>query len=266
MPRISRKCYNANYYHVMVQGIKNEFIFNKEEFKAKYIKFLKDACEVHNVKILAYCIMSNHAHILVHVTDMNNISKVMASINTKFAIYYNKKSDRVGYVFRDRYRCENIHTRSHLENCIRYIHHNPVAAGIVTYESEYKYSSFKEFIEKSGIVDDEVISLCYENSNNYLEKLNAPCIEDDFMDVENEFGNRKYEDIEDVLYMEVFKKGITLEKLDIIELVQLGKMLLHRCNTTKKEVVEILKINRIKFTRILQKMENSEHPRAHCKK
>lgn len=252
MARISRKCYNANYYHVMVQGIKREYIFQKEEYKIQYINFLIEACQRFSVKILSYCIMDNHAHILVFVSEINNLSKVMASTNTKFAIYYNKTSNRVGYVFRDRYRCENIYTQRYLENCIRYIHHNPVAAGICKTEKQYRYSTYNQFIKKEGIIDDEIITLCYGDTTKYLEKIHNKNLEFDFMDIDNEFNERKYEEVGAVYKEKII--GIDISKLNDIEKTKIGKEILARCKITKKDVAELLKINRIKFTRMLEKI------------
>ena len=65
MPRIARKNINSNFIHVVTKGIKNEFIFYKEKYKTEYIKLLNNDSK--EVKILSYCIMDNHAHILLHM-------------------------------------------------------------------------------------------------------------------------------------------------------------------------------------------------------
>lgn len=148
MPRISRKCYESDFFHVMVQGIDREFIFNNDYFKEKYLSFLQEASQKHQVKIIAYCMMDNHAHILVYTPEIDKLSDMMESTNTKFAILYNKRCNRCGYVFRDRYRCENILSQAHLEICIRYIHRNPIKAGICEFEWQYPYSSYNLFVDR----------------------------------------------------------------------------------------------------------------------
>lgn len=92
MPRIARKDLLSNYLHLMTQGIQKEYIFRKEEYKEKYLHFVCETLEEYDdVKLLVYCIMGNHAHFIMHTTNVNSISKAMNRINTKYAIYYNKK-------------------------------------------------------------------------------------------------------------------------------------------------------------------------------
>ena len=249
--RISRKCYNSKYFHIMVKGIGDEIIFKESVCKEKYLKTLL-ACSVENdIKILAYCMMNTHAHILVYTDEIINLTKLMSSVNTKFAIYYNKRKQRNGYVFRDRYRCENIHTQQYLENCIRYIHKNPVKAGICNHESLYKYSSYNEYIDKSGIVNDEIIKLVFISVIGYISKLNAKITFDDFIEVDNDFGEKKTENIESVIKEIATRKNINLQRMFDEEIVLLGKEILKRCNVTKTQVAQRLNVERTKFSRLI---------------
>lgn len=252
MPRISRKCYEGNYFHLMVQGIKKEFIFESNKFKEKYIKYLIEEADKFSVKILAYCIMENHAHMLVYVKNIERISKMMHSLNTRYAIYYNKKLDRCGYVFRDRYRCENILTQGHLENCVRYIHKNPVEAGICQKESEYIFSTYNQYVTKTGIITDKVIKLTLGNLKDYMLKLNYNMISDKFLEVENEFGNNKTEDVDDVILEINAREKEEIKNLDNSQIVESVKEILTRCNTSKKEIAKKVNIERTKLLRILK--------------
>ena len=76
----------------MVQGINKEYIFSTIEMKEKYKKLLKENIQKSNVKLLSYCIMSNHAHMLMYVQNSQEMSKLMQKINTSFAKFYNRKS------------------------------------------------------------------------------------------------------------------------------------------------------------------------------
>ena len=252
MGRISRKCYESNYFHVMVKGIGNEFIFKTEKNKEKYIDSLIISTKLTNSKILAYCIMDNHAHILLYVDNVSNLTKIMSSTNTKFAIYYNKTLKRNGFVFRDRYRCENIYTRSYLENCIRYIHRNPVEANLCLKESDYKFSTYGQYENKSGIINDEIIKLAFESIENYMEKLNAKIGYEKFIDIDNEFGKEDYEMLDDVIDSVTKNENIDLESLSNEDIVMLGNELIKRCNVTKKEIAEKLKVERTKFIRLMK--------------
>lgn len=253
MSRISRKCYESNYFHIMVKGIGFEYIFNDRKNKEKYIKTLISISNNNNAKILAYCIMGNHAHILFYVDNISVLTKVMSSANTKYAIYYNKRNGRNGYVFRDRYRCENIYTQHYLENCIRYIHRNPVTADMCVREAEYEYSTYNQYINKNGIINDEIIQLAFNNADNYLEKLNATITYDNFIEDDNEFGNEKFEDVNEVLEEIIESRSISIKDLYDDEIIEIGQELLKRCKVTKKVIAEKLNVERTKFIRLLKR-------------
>lgn len=142
MPRIPRNYMIASFFHIMVQGINQEYIFDNEANMKKYIKLLEEKRE-EEIIILAYCIMNNHAHILVKIKDVKYLEKWMSKVNTTFARYYNKKNERVGHVFRNRYKSQQIKDAKYLYNCIQYIHNNPIKANICKNQEEYEYSSFK---------------------------------------------------------------------------------------------------------------------------
>lgn len=97
MPRLPRNNIKTSYFHVMVQGIDKEYIFNRKIDIKYYISILYELKDELNIKIIAYCIMNNHAHLLIHTNDVSNLTKYMHKTNTKYAIYYNKIHDRVGY-------------------------------------------------------------------------------------------------------------------------------------------------------------------------
>ena len=98
--------------------------------------------------------MNNYAHILVEAKEINELSKYMQRLGTKYAKYYNKKYNRVGYVFRDRFKSEGIYNEEHLYNCIKYIYNNPVAVGICNRTKDYPYSNYKNI--NSNIKEDYI--------------------------------------------------------------------------------------------------------------
>ena len=167
MPRIARKNSNSNFYHIIVQGINKEYIFNKPEFIEKYRQIILNKKEKSNITILAYCIMNNHTHFLIFSERIEYLSKFMQKVNTSYSQYYNKIHKRVGYVFRDRYYSQDILNQKHLYSCIKYIHNNPVKANICNFMDQYKYSSYNEFLNEKIIIDDESIRLLFGKSKDY---------------------------------------------------------------------------------------------------
>ena len=114
MPRKARKDMKTEYLHVMSQGINKEFIFRTDELKKKYKNLLKKYIEESNAKILSYCIMGNHAHVLFHTIEPYEVTKVMQMVNTNFAMHYNYINKRVGVVFRNRYFTQPILSKEQL--------------------------------------------------------------------------------------------------------------------------------------------------------
>lgn len=131
MSRIAREGYDVSFFHVMCQGINKENIFDTDNLKNKYLELMKKHNKCENMHLIAYCIMSNHVHMLMHVNQISELSKYMKDINTEFAQYYNWKNERVGFVFRDRFKSQPITSIKYLYQCINYIHLNPVKAGMV---------------------------------------------------------------------------------------------------------------------------------------
>lgn len=183
MPRIPRK-YSKNlyYHHIIVQGLNREYIFSKEENIKKYIEIILNKLKNSHINILAYCIMNNHAHFLIYSRSQAELSKFMQRINIAYSKYYNSKNTRIGYVFRDRYLSENILNQTQLFNCLCYIHYNPVKANIVNHISEYKYSSYNEFLGDKIILNKESLNLLFGNSKNFKYQV---------INIHNSYFNRK---------------------------------------------------------------------------
>lgn len=143
MTRLPRNYIKTSFFHVITQGINKSYIFENAEDIKYYIKIMYHLTKEQKIKILGYCIMSNHAHMLIETEEIKELSKYMQRLNTKYGKYYNKKYNRVGYVFRDRYRAEGIYTEKYLYNCLKYIYNNPVKAGICKKAEDYPYSNYK---------------------------------------------------------------------------------------------------------------------------
>lgn len=169
MPRVPRSCYGTSFFHIIVQGHNKEYIFEKLEAKEMFLKCMLNKLETCKVEILGYCIMDNHAHILLYCENISEMSSYMKMINTQFARYYNEHNMRVGYVFRDRFLSEPIMNQKYLYSCLAYIHMNPVKAKLVNYPSEYIFSSYNDFIYKKGVVTSNTIKRVFDNVENYID-------------------------------------------------------------------------------------------------
>ena len=211
--RTSRKSMeNSSFFHIMVQGINKEFIFNNNENKEKYLKLINKNKE--NVDIIAYCIMDNHAHILSKVAEVKNMQILMRRTNTAYARYYNESNNRVGYVFRNRYKTQSIKNEKHLFLCADYIHDNPVKAKICTKREDYLFSSYVNMYNgNQDAVRNQIKQLIYENE---IHKNHNEILEDDdfeFMDETKDENESKEIICQNIIDEILAEKGIIVEQL-----------------------------------------------------
>ena len=185
MSRLARKDLQTQFLHVMVQGINKEFIFNKHDYIQTYLKTINQYEKEFPITIIAYCIMNNHAHLLIHVEEIKFLSKFMHIVNLLYSQFYNKENNRCGVIFRNKYKIEPIYDLSHLINCINYIHLNPVKANIVDNCSKYPYSSYIDYSTNTGICQSEIMhdlfgksfdfsALLRSNDNNIFMDITSP--------------------------------------------------------------------------------------------
>ncbi|MEW5952564.1 MAG: transposase [Bacillota bacterium] len=149
MPRRPRIYSKTGIYHVIVRGNEKRKIFLDDEDRNKYFYYLIETKKVQEYTLYGYCLMDNHIHLLLY-TKNNDISGLMKRINTRYAVYFNKKYDRVGHLFQDRYKSEAVEDERYLLAVLRYIHDNPVKAGLSEHPSNYNWNSYNAYIlEKS---------------------------------------------------------------------------------------------------------------------
>ena len=166
-PRIE---YDGAYYHVIQRGDKGEHVFREDRFKAYFLKYLIRAVMSRQYVLHGYVIMDNHYHLLLQ-TPERPLSRLMHALNSRFAGYYNWSKKRRGHVFQGRYRALLILEDQYLLAVLRYIHHNPVKAGLCTLEEErYPWSSDQWYRKnKRYFTDiDLILNMLSENRSTAL--------------------------------------------------------------------------------------------------
>lgn len=156
MPRKARETSATGIYHVMLRGINQQQIFEEREDYEKLLEIIKNCKSISEFEIYAYCLMGNHIHLLIKV-QKEPIEQIFKRICGRFVYWYNIKYQRVGHLFQDRFKSEPVETTDYLMTVIRYIHQNPVKAGISKEIEDYPYSSIREYIDRAKIVDTEFI-------------------------------------------------------------------------------------------------------------
>lgn len=156
MPRQARKRSKTGIYHIMIRGINRQMIFEDDDDCVKFGSALLKAKEKSGFKIYGYCLMGNHVHLLLHEGN-ESISMAMQRMCSSFVYWYNWKYDRYGHLFQERYKSEVVENESYLITVLRYIHQNPIKAGITDSIEGYKWSSYHEYIYNPSIIDTELI-------------------------------------------------------------------------------------------------------------
>lgn len=130
MPRGPRIDYPGLLHHVMVRGIERKKIFNEDKDYQDFLGRISKALEGSGAVIYAWVLMSNHIHLLIKI-GKQALSKIMRRILTGYALAYNRKYRRAGYLYQGRYKSIICEEELYLLELVRYIHLNPLRAGIV---------------------------------------------------------------------------------------------------------------------------------------
>jgi len=179
MPRKARKPSETGIYHVMLRGIDRQQIFEDTEDYDHFLDIIQDCRNNCEFDLFAYCLMGNHVHMLLKV-GIEPLETIFKRIGGRYVYYYNVKYKRTGHLFQDRFKSEPVEDDAYFLTVLRYIHQNPVKAGLCAKVADYPYSSFAEYLYDSKQVDirfalsmlplDEFISFSNEpNSDKCLE-------------------------------------------------------------------------------------------------
>ncbi|WP_026521007.1 transposase [Butyrivibrio sp. VCB2001] len=170
MPRRPRRMSESGYMHVIVRGVGKQILFEDSMDFKHFLKRLEQYSLETEVKICAYCLMENHVHLLVH-GESNSLALLMKKIGVSYSGYYNKKYDRVGHLFQDRYLSEPVETENYLMTVFRYILKNPQKAGIC-HAAEYRWSSYGLYDNPPEFMDLTLIKALIGDCKQYSEFVN----------------------------------------------------------------------------------------------
>ena len=154
MPRQARRKSESGIYHIILRGINQQQIFADEEDSLWFLETLSKYKEQCGYEIYAYCLMSNHVHILLK-EGKENLTLVLKRIAGSYVYWYNWKYHRSGHLFQDRFKSEPVEDDAYFLTVIRYIHQNPVKAGICRNVDGYKFSSYNEYINNATLIDTD---------------------------------------------------------------------------------------------------------------
>lgn len=150
-----RKESSLNIYHVIYRGINKQQIFADDDDYSKFLTVLRKYEPICDFKVLAYCLMSNHIHLVIKTGNMP-LGRIFQHVIPSFVYWYNKKYERVGSLFQCRFKSRPINNANQILTVIKYVHQNPVKAVICKHPGQYKYSSFKGYFY-NDLIDSSYI-------------------------------------------------------------------------------------------------------------
>jgi len=171
MPRTARRKSETNIYHIMIRGINRQNIFVDDEDNEKFINTLAKYRREMEYELYAYCLMGNHIHLLVKEGN-EVLSNTMRRIGASYVYWYNWQYDRKGHLFQDRYKSEPVEDDTYFLTVLRYIHQNPLKAGLTKKIDLYQWSSYQEYIKEAKIIDtDFVLAMFAENRDKAIKEF-----------------------------------------------------------------------------------------------
>lgn len=177
----------------MIRGNERRNIFNDDEDKGRFMEALSRKKQNGAFYLPAFCLMNNHVHLMI-CEGIDDIARVMKRITVSYVDYFNKKYKRVGHLFQDRFRSEVIENDRYLLSLTRYIHQNPIKAGLVKAPGEYRWSSYNGYVKEKdayqNLIDKDIVLELFSNDKQQAQRLfkefmNAES-QDVFLDLSNE--------------------------------------------------------------------------------
>lgn len=171
MPRKARIKSTTGIYHIIMRGINRQILFEDDEDRFRFIYSLKKYREICEYELYAYCLMENHLHLLLK-EGKEPLETIMRRICGSYVLWYNKKYNRIGYLFQDRFKSEPIENDAYFLTVVRYIFQNPVKAGIVTDVKRYIWSNYMDYIDGNNGTDTEFVLKAFQtNREKALSKF-----------------------------------------------------------------------------------------------
>lgn len=165
MPRMKREIAVTKVYHIIIRGINKQDIFLDKQDIFKFIKEIERTKKKYEYEIYAYSFMNDHVHFIIY--DKNeNVSVAIQSLNVSYCSYFNKKYERTGHLFENRFKSKIVEDISYLKNLVRYIHKNPENAGLKPYE----WTSYNEYIYNEKIINKNIVLKLF--GNNFNDSIN----------------------------------------------------------------------------------------------
>ena len=253
MARPLRIEFEGAFYHITSRGNLRDRIFFDDKDRETFLEILRRTKERYGYLLHAYALMENHYHLFLE-TPKANISQIMQNINTSYTVYINKRHKRFGHLFQGRFKGILVDKETYLIVLTRYIHLNPVRAGIVKNPESYRWTSYREYMgtckEETSLVDTaETLSYFSKTKNTAMKAYR------EFVEAGISKENNPFEEVEAGIILGSEKFKTTIRRLlnrmkpdeeipqmkSLREKVSIDKVIKVCCNYYAKNKEELLK-------------------------
>lgn len=176
MPRESREKSASGIYHIIMRGINYQSLFEEDEDRVKFIQIIQKYRKICGFKLYAYCLMSNHLHLLL-LEGKEPLGTLMRRICSSYVLWYNNKYGRIGYLFQGRFKSEPIESQVYFLTVLRYIFQNSIKAGIVKKVQNYVWTNYMDYLEGSDNSDTDFALSIFQSDrrkaiSNFIQYIN----------------------------------------------------------------------------------------------
>lgn len=188
-------------YHILNRGNNRQTIFLEDQDYLHYLEILKRYKDKFHFKIFAYCVMSNHIHLILKTSSDGTISDIMKAVTIAHTRHYHYKYDTSGHVWQGRFKSPIVSTDQYLLTLMRYVEQNPVRAGIVDHPGRYHFSSYaaNTLMKKDILVDTEenpsflgLGNTREQRIDQYLRIVSSPIKEEELKLIRKSLGGQNH--------------------------------------------------------------------------
>ncbi|MEI7993092.1 MAG: transposase, partial [Actinomycetota bacterium] len=149
-------------FHVVARGNERALVFRDDRDRERFLEILEAVAERYRWRVLAYCLMGNHFHLLV-MTLEPTLARGMRQLNGVYAQWFNRRHCRVGHLFQGRYKAVVVQTDAHLRRTVRYVIRNPIRAGLSSRPEQWRWTSHHATVGRSpgGVVAVDELLACF---------------------------------------------------------------------------------------------------------
>jgi putative transposase len=158
MARKPRIHFPGAIYHIILRGNAKQEIFFDEGDRHRFLVLLKDGIERYKFCLHGYCLMTNHLHLVIQVSEIT-LSRIMQNLSLRYTKWINWRHDRIGHLFHGRYKAIIVDADNYLSQLVAYLHLNPVRASMSENPADYPWSSHRAYLglEQSPCLTTELV-------------------------------------------------------------------------------------------------------------